>query len=204
LICADIIVFQIVLEMNPDSLRSSIAGLLSSRRVLVLGPSGAGKTHFTVRLSALLGLEAVHLDAHFWKPGWISTPQAEWRGKVTALAGRESWIMDGTYESTLDVRIPRADAVILIEDRRWTCLFRALRRRIVADREVRPDAPPGQKFDGAFLRYIWKYSQATKPIIMQELQRRGPGMLTVALHGQRDIRRLIRGIESRTGNDVPD
>lgn len=181
--------------INP---RRFIKALLLSRRILVLGPSGAGKTRLALRLGALLDLEVTHLDAHFWKPGWIATPQSEWRREVTVLAGRESWIMDGTYESTLDLRIPRADAVILIRDNRWNCLLRVFYRWITTSQRARPDAPPGQRLDGPFLRYIWNYTEETEPIIKEELEKHGSGTLTIALHGQREISDFLRELESQS------
>lgn len=171
--------------------------LESSQRILILGPSGAGKTRLALQLGRLLKIELVHLDFYFWKPGWVATPQDVWRETVEWLAQKEKWIMDGTYESTLDMRIPRADLVILVEDHRWNCLFRALRRRVWNDRTTRPDAPPGQRLDGAFLRYIWKYSRVTRPIVMEKLNRYGPGKPTVTLRGQKDIQKLVHELETR-------
>jgi adenylate kinase family enzyme len=191
------------LGAHPHQRPPSIDRILSSRRVLVLGPSGGGKTRLALWLRERLNFELIHLDAHFWKPGWISTPQTEWRDIVVTLTEREQWIMDGTYESTLDLRIPRADAIILIEDNRWNCLYRAFRRRVLADRQVRPDAPARQKLDGPFLRYIWNYSLRTRPKILEALKRYDARELTFVLRGQRGIRSFMHelevGMSKRTG-----
>src|SRR6185436_13818444 len=40
------------------------------RRVLVIGPPGAGKSTLATRLAAKLGLPVHHLDLHHWMPGW--------------------------------------------------------------------------------------------------------------------------------------
>jgi len=49
---------------------------------------------------------------------------------VADLVKTESWIMDGTYESTLDLRLPAADVVIFVKD--WSILrfHRILFRRL--------------------------------------------------------------------------
>jgi adenylate kinase family enzyme len=184
-------------EAPPDRGRPAIRGLLSARRILVLGPSGAGKTRLALQLGKLLNRKLIHLDAQFWKHGWVSTPQKEWREVVAALARDESWIMDGTYESTLEVRIPRADAVIVIEDNRWNCLYRAFWRRLVVDRTPRPDAPPGQKLDISFLRYIWNYSKVTRPMIMKQLNHSGAKKLTFVLHGPKEVREFLHEVATR-------
>ena len=143
----------------------SFARLASSKRILVVGSSGSGKTTFSIRLGRILDIETIHLDAHFWKPGWIATEQSEWRAMVASLIKSESWIMDGTYESTLDLRIPAADCIVLVESSRWACIWRVLKRKATVDDQQRPDAPAGQKIDRAFLRYIWRYPVVTHPFV---------------------------------------
>ena len=179
-------------EMLPTAAQSTIGRLVSCKRILVLGPSGAGKTYLTQKLSELLSRKTIHLDAHFWKPGWISTPQVEWREVVAGLIDSESWIMDGTYESTLDLRIPAADAVILIDDWSILRLLRVMARRFGGGDKTRPDAPPGQRLDLDYIRYIFQFSKVSGPLIADELSRHGAGKLLLSLSGKSDIDHLIR------------
>lgn len=81
-------------------------------RVLVIGISGAGKSTFSRALANATGLPLIHLDKEFWQPGWVQTPRLNWRAKVTELAAGERWIMDGNYDSSLDLRLPRADTAL--------------------------------------------------------------------------------------------
>jgi len=173
-----------------------IARLASAKRILVLGSSGSGKTTFSIQLGRILNLTTIHLDAQFWKPGWIATPQAQWRAIVDALIQTESWIMDGTYESTLDLRIPAADAVILIESSRWTCLWRALKRKATVDDDRRPDAPGGQKLDRAFLRYIWQYPAVTRPFVLDCIRQYGPDKTLIQLKTSNDMQRFLRQVDA--------
>ncbi len=182
-----------------------IVPLASSRRILVLGSSGSGKTTFSINLSRILNLKTIHLDAHFWKPGWIATPQPQWRAIVASLVETESWIMDGTYESSLDLRIPAADSVIVIESSRWICLWRALKRKATVDDQRRPDAPGGQKLDRAFLRYIWRYPTVTRPLVFDCIRRYGPDKTTIQLEGKTEIQEFLRQIQQAVerGMDNP-
>ena len=115
----------------------SIAPLLAAKRILVLGSSGSGKTTLARQLGRLLRIDPIHLDACFWQPGWISTPQDQWREVVASLVQKEAWIMDGTYESTLHLRVPAADCLIVLESPRLTCLWRVVKRKLTID-----DRPP--------------------------------------------------------------
>ena len=54
-------------------------------RVVVTGMAGAGKSTFSRALSAKTGLPVIHLDVHFWKPGWVEPSEEEWREKQRGL-----------------------------------------------------------------------------------------------------------------------
>ena len=175
--------------------QDSIIRLVSSKRILVLGPSGSGKTTFSIHLGRILDIETIHLDACFWKPGWASTPQPEWRAIVASLIQKESWIMDGMYESTLDLRIPAADTVFVIERSRLVCLWRVLKRKATTDDRFRPDAPAGQKLDLAFLRYIWRYPAVTRPFLFDCVRRYGPDKTLIQFGGSHDIQSFLQQVQ---------
>jgi hypothetical protein len=87
-------------------------GTSVGRRVLVSGLAGAGKSTFSRALSAKTGLPLIHLDIHFWKPGWVEPTEDEWREKQRGLLSGDGWIIDGNYHATLDLRLERADTVV--------------------------------------------------------------------------------------------
>jgi adenylate kinase family enzyme len=168
--------------------------LCDASRILVVGPSGSGKTQLALQLGALLGLPLVHLDAHRWRPGWVALSERDWRPVVAELTRAPEWIMDGMYESTLDLRIPAADAVIVLEAGRLTCLGGLLRRRFFDGREPRPDAPAGQRIDRDFLRYVWRYPAVTRPLLLAKLREHGEGKTVVVVHGRGQVRRLVEDV----------
>jgi adenylate kinase family enzyme len=92
--------------------------------------AGAGKSTFSRALSAKTGLPVIHLDIHFWKPGWVPTPEDEWRDKQRELLAGREWIVDGNYHATLDLRIERADTVVFLDTPWWICAQRAFARGI--------------------------------------------------------------------------
>jgi adenylate kinase family enzyme len=164
---------------------------MSAKRILVLGPCGSGKTCLTRELSRILDLPAIHLDASFWHPGWISTPQPEWRRVVSSLIEQDSWIMDGTYESTLDLRIPAAEAIIMLNRPRWSCLWGVIRRSLIYRNKPRPDAPPDQPIDLAYLRYIWKYPVRTDTLVRELIDKHGSHLPVIRLEKRENIELLL-------------
>src|SRR5262245_56553122 len=98
------------------------------RRVLVTGMAGAGKSTFSRSLAAKTGLPVIHLDLHFWKPGWVAPSESEWREKQAGLLAGDAWIADGNYHETLDLRLERADTVVILDTPWWVCSGRAFVR----------------------------------------------------------------------------
>ena len=98
------------------------------RRILVDGMAGSGKSTFSRALSAKTGLPVIHLDVHYWKPGWIKPSEGAWRETQRNLLAGDAWIADGNDLDTLELRLERADTVVLLETPWWTCASRAFRR----------------------------------------------------------------------------
>ena len=98
------------------------------RRVLVIGSGGSGKSTVAARLGELLGLEVNHLDKFYWRAGWVEPAQDEWIKTVTELMDKDSWVMDGNYSGTLELRLQRADTIVFMDLPRLLCMWRILKR----------------------------------------------------------------------------
>ncbi|MHC4225272.1 MAG: P-loop NTPase family protein, partial [Planctomycetota bacterium] len=125
------------------------------RRIAILGCAGAGKSTLALQIGESLGIEVIHLDRHFWKPGWVETPREEWAELQTELLAGESWVADGNYGATLEIRLARADTILFMDMPRRLCLWRILKRRIRYRGRARPDVAPGcpENVDWEFFRW---------------------------------------------------
>ena len=91
------------------------------KRIIVIGSSGAGKTRLSQRLSKILGIGLIHIDRVYWKPDWVEPTKGEWRVKLDEILKRDSWIIDGNYSATLDMRLAACDTAIFLDIRRTLC-----------------------------------------------------------------------------------
>ena len=142
-------------------------------RVVIVGCPGAGKTTAARRLAAITGLPLIHLDRHYWQPGWVRPDKAAWRAKVEELVGSGSrWIIDGNYGSTLDVRLAAADTLIHLDFSTALCTWRVARRTWASlGRQRGPETPDGclERFDWPFFRFVLEYRRKQRPRDMQAM-----------------------------------
>jgi adenylate kinase family enzyme len=155
------------------------------RKVLVIGNGGAGKSTFAIRLGAITRTPVIHLDAHYWGPGWTAKPPEQWKALVKELLDRESWIMDGNYNGTMAERMAAADTVLYFDMPRLTCLAGVLARRFSHNRA---DRIPGcrDKVDLEFVKWIWTYPRKVRPRVMQLLHDRCASKDVVVFHSRRE------------------
>lgn len=144
----------------------------SYRRWLVLGASGGGKTRLSLELGEILGLPVVHLDRHYWRPGWVEPPKEEWRRAVIDLVAREEWVIDGNYSGTVTERLARAEAVLLLDPPVWTSLRGIYDRSLFRRGRVRPDLADGCEErlpDRTFLWFVLSYKWRSRPKVLQRI-----------------------------------
>ena len=162
---------------------------------MVIGSGGAGKSTFARRLGARLGLEVIHLDAHFWRPGWVEPSKEEWRRTVEELCARESWVMDGNYSGTLEMRLAACDTVVFLDLPRAVCVWRVLKRSVMYRNRPRPDMAAGcrERFDAKFLHWVWTYPSRRRTKILARLEEIAADKRVVRLRSDAEVERFLEG-----------
>jgi adenylate kinase family enzyme len=100
---------------------------------------GSGKSTFSRALSAKTDSPVIHLDVHYWKPGWAKPSADEWRETQRGLIAGDAWIVDGNYNESLDLRLERAETVVMLDTPWWLCATRAFARGIRKPVGVMPE-----------------------------------------------------------------
>lgn len=160
-------------------------------RVAVVGSGGAGKSTFARELGRRTGLPVVHLDRHYWRPGWVETPREEWAALQADLFSGDRWVADGNYGGTVDVRFARADTVILLTLPRLACLVGALRRSLANYGTAVQAAGCPERVSFAFLRWIWRYDKDSRLRLDAALDRHRDHVEVVELRSRREVQAFL-------------
>ena len=163
------------------------------KRILVIGSSGAGKSTFSRRLGKATGLPVIHLDTLFWNPGWVETPEDEWRKKLERALRGDEWIVDGNFRGTMEMRLRSCDTVIFLDFPRTLCVYRILKRLITYRKGTRPDIADGcdEKFDWEFLKWVWNYPSRSKPKVVALLEKFKDEKTIIRLKSKKEIEQFF-------------
>jgi hypothetical protein len=109
--------------------------------------------------------------------------------RITEAHRGEAWISEGNFASwTFDIRLPRAEAFIVLERPRWLCLWRVFWRAAM-ERRNRPDLPLGcsEQIDRDLLEYIWNFGKIGRHEIEVARLNHGPSVPALRLGRNREV-----------------
>ncbi|CAD5107619.1 P-loop NTPase family protein [Zestomonas carbonaria] len=172
------------------------------KRILIIGPGGSGKSTLSAMLGRRLAIPVIHMDALYWRPGWVEPERPDWQACVEALCQREQWVMDGNYSGTLAQRLAACDTVIFLDLPRLLCLWGALWRGFRYRGRTRPDMAEGcpeQLPSLEFLGWIWNYPKRSRPKVLELLEAHGQGRRIIRLRSRREVRQFLLDVDKNAG-----
>jgi adenylate kinase family enzyme len=166
------------------------------RRVALIGSGGSGKSVLAAELGRRLDLPVIHLDTLFWRPGWVETPLDEWRRTQEELVQGERWIIDGNHAATLDVRLPAADTVVLLDFNRYLCTWRIVKRSFQHRRRPRPDRAEGcdERLDREFVSWVWTFPYRGRPQVLEAIARHAGHADVITLRTPGAVKRFLAAL----------
>ena len=178
----------------------SEAPLAVGRRVIVTGLAGSGKSTFALALAAKTGLPVIHLDLHFWKPGWVAPSETEWREKQRGVLAGDAWIADGNYDETLDLRLERADTVVVLDMPWWLCAGRAFRRGFRMPDELPEGCIYSRRLrlrdEWRLAMRIWRKRRSEPDGEREIVSRHGQHAAVYVLRSKRATREFLDGLDA--------
>lgn len=157
------------------------------KRVVIVGPGGSGKSTFASRLAESAGLPVTHLDAQYWRPGWVEPSREQWRLQQREMVKAPCWILDGNYGGTFDERLPHADTMFIFALPRLQYMAGAVRRTVRNHgQEIQAVGCP-ERLDIAFLKYLWRYPKQSRPRLDAAIAEYGGHLRIIEFTSRRDV-----------------
>ena len=160
------------------------------KKAMIIGCPGSGKSTFARALAQKTCLPLYCLDLMYWNPDRTTKPKEEFRADLRETVALPEWIIDGNYNSTLELRLEACDTVIFLDYPLEVCLSGVEERR----GKPRPDMPWVEtEPDLEFIVFITKFNEESRPRIVELLEQyKNKNIIIFTSRGEADeyLRRL--------------
>ena len=159
-------------------------------RIMICGPSNAGKSTLAAAMGRKLERPVVHLDQLYDLPNtdWVKRPTEEFVRLHDEAVAAEMWVMDGNYSGLMPRRVARATGIVLLGDNRFANLRRYLFRTLFQRQREGNLEGNADSIKWLMVRWILFVSQRSVRRYRQELPR--AGLPYVELRNIRQLNRL--------------
>ncbi len=141
------------------------------QKIAILGSPGSGKSTFARQLGAILQIPITHLDRILWHPNWEDVSPTQWQYELATILQQPHWIIDGFHPDAIDLYLPMADAIVLLDLHPLICVQRAIARYLHHSKDSRPDLPGYKEvLEWDRLKGIWFYPKTTRSLVLQKIQ----------------------------------
>ena len=164
-----------------------------TRKLLIIGNSGSGKSALSERLARLSAQPIFDLDLIHWHEDGRKRDEEASRSLLAAIVGQPIWIIEGVYGWLAEVAVPHATALI------WTDLPWAECRSGLLRRGLRPGMTEADQ--AALLSWAEAYWSRSTPSSAAGHER-----LFEAFRGQKvrlTTRQDVDGLLARLGIEMP-
>ena len=86
-----------------------------AQRINIVGTTNSGKTTLARRLSEVLRIPHVEMDALYWEPNWMPAPADILAQRVAEATTPDRWILDGNYGVVRDLIWTKATGIVWLD-----------------------------------------------------------------------------------------
>ena len=158
------------------------------KRIIVIGSPGAGKSTFARMLRDKTGLPLVYLDMIWHLPDRTTITKDEFDKRLIEILETDSWIIDGNYGRTIEIRLKYCDTVFLLDYPLDVCLAGA-EERVGKQREEIPWVE--EELDEEFRQWIIDFPNTKLPQIYDLLGQYGKGKEIHIFHSRDDANKYL-------------
>ncbi|MCX4578865.1 topology modulation protein [Streptomyces sp. NBC_01571] len=166
-------------------------------KVAIVGCGGSGKSYLARELGKILDAPVTHLDAAFYDDDWNALPMDKFAELQRELVAEPRWVIDGNYNSTLQIRLESCDTVVLMDVSTISALYG------IFSRQLRHGA--GHKGNGVHnrihwgvIKYVATYRRKMRPRVMSKIDEFASSRSDVVLlANRRQTRRWLQQVTAQ-------
>jgi adenylate kinase family enzyme len=166
-------------------------------KVAIVGCGGSGKSYLARELGKILDAPVTHLDAAFYDDDWNALPMDKFAELQRELVAEPRWVIDGNYNSTLQIRLESCDTVVFMDVSTISALYG------IFSRQLRHGA--GHKGNGVHnrihwgvIKYVATYRRKMRPRVMAKIDEFASSRSDVVLlANRRQTRRWLQQVAAQ-------
>ena len=136
------------------------------KKIIVIGCPGSGKSTLSKQLHKITGIPLHHLDMMYWNADKTTVEKAVFHKRLSDTLEMGSWIIDGNYMSTMELRLAACDTVIFLDYPSDVCIEGIKERR----GKPRSDMPwVENEEDAEFTEFVKNFSSEQRPKVYELL-----------------------------------
>ena len=138
------------------------------KKVIVIGCCGSGKSTFARHLHACTRIPLFHLDQLNWNADKTTVEKTVFLKRVREVTQKDTWIIDGNYGSSMEMRMQACDTVFFLDYPVDICI------RGIYDRvgKVRTDMPwIEDEVDEDLIEFVKNYEKEDRPEVLNLLSK---------------------------------
>lgn len=138
------------------------------KKIIVIGCPGSGKSTFSRALHEKAGIPLYCLDMMYWNADKTTVPKDIFRARLAEVLKKDSYIIDGNYQSTMETRLADCDTVFFLDYDLETCLSGVISRM----GKPRADMPWIEtEADPEFIQTVKAYIPEMRPKVLELLEK---------------------------------
>ena len=166
--------------------------MFNYKKIVVIGCPGAGKSTFSRKLHNATGIKLFHLDSVYWNSDCTHISREELIERQREIFKKDSFIIDGNFKSTLELRIKQADVVFWFDLPTEICIQGAQNRK-----GNRPEMPCQLPANDELIDFIKSFNCDIVPQIKALLEKYNSNVIIFHSHKEADdyIKGITQGVD---------